>query len=516
MQYYLRSITSLICLLGTQVLLSVPAVQATPTDQNTLNISGQFEFSSLDSTRRGYVFQRMQIIETFLEVDEKGQLLPGLAERWEVSEDGKTWDFWLREGVTFHDGSALTAQAAVNSLTINQSKPGALSKAPISSIEAVSEQQVRVQLDQVFRPLGAVFAHYTSAILAPAAFDAQNEVQELIGTGPYKVYEISMPHKFIVTKFDQYWGQVGTIEYARYLTGHRTESRVLQAKSGDSHIVFGIDAATAPSLKRLPHLSVLMSQLPRTLVLKLNLGQEALASAKVRDALSLAIYRKGIAAAVLRTPQAATDQLLPDYMGAWHVNTPMVDYDLAKAEQLLVNDGWAKNSEGWMVKNGKPLTLTLITYADRPELVTVATALQDQWQKLGVKLNVNVTNSSAIPAGHQDGSLEVALMARNYGSIADPLGVMLQDFATKNGGDWGSMNWNNPTAQNLLGQLAQTQNNEAFYQGAQQVAKAIYDEKPMLAIASYVQHTAVHTKVKGFKFDPYERSYFLNQLTLNP
>ena len=125
---------------------------------------------------------------------------------------------------------------------------------------------------------------------------------------------------------------------------------------------------------------------------------------------------------------------------------------------------------------------------------------------------MSITNSSAIPAGHQDGSLEVALIARNYGYIADPLGVLIKDFGTNSGGDWGSMNWSNPLVQTLLNELIQESDPKKYYSQAQKVAATIYKEKPLIPIASYVQQTVVGKRIEGFQFDPYERSYHLNNL----
>ena len=59
------------------------------------------------------------------------------------------------------------------------------------------------------------------------------------------------------------------------------------------------------------------------------------------------------------------------------------------------------------------------------------------WKEIGIELEVSVANYSEIPAGHQDGTLQVALYARNYGLTPDPVGTVLQDFGA-GGGDWGA------------------------------------------------------------------------------
>lgn len=492
--------------------LTSPA-QSTSTATNTLKIQGAFEFSSLDPTRRGYVFTRMQMLESLLNVDESGQLLPGLATDWAISDDGLIWTLSIRSNVQFHDGTLLDARIVADNLNRSFNRPSALNKSPVASIEAVGNDKIQIKLTKPYRPLGAVLAHYSSTILAPSSFNDEGEVLKLIGTGPYAVIEVAIPHKLLVKKFDAYWDRKGSIEYVSYLTGHRQEARVLQARSGQMDITFGLDPMSVPMLQRLPNLEILRSDQPRTLSIKLNLAHPLLSAQETRQALSLAINRTGIATAILRSPKSATSQLLPASMQDWHLDKLTPEFDLERARQLLQAQGWQAGEEGWLEREGQRFELNLMTYSDRPELTPVATAIQDQWKQLGVKLNVHITSSSSIPAGHQDGSLEVALIARNYGTIADPLGILIQDFGQVSGGDWGSMNWSRPDVQQQLNALTAENDPQRYRAQAQTIARAIQTDLPLIPVASYVQHTAINTRVQGFRFDPYERSYFLNELS---
>lgn len=510
----LSSKSIFLALLSWSLIVSTPSL-ATPYNHNTVKIQAAFEFSSIDPSRSGYVFTRMQVIETLVDVNEKGQLTPALASDWNILDNGLRWRFTLRNGVQFHNGQTLTSEDVVHALNIARTKPGVWQGVPVTDITAPDEQHVDILLNSPYRPLGAIIANYASAILAPASYSDDNVVRELIGTGPFSIYEVQVPHRAVVQRFPEYWGKVAEVEYARYLTGHRAEARVLQARSGQGDIVFGLDPASVPMLKRMPNLTIEQTDLPRTLALKLNAAHPLLNTQSTRQALSLAINREGIANAVLRTPNAATEQLLPAYMSDWYVANTDTSQQLEKAKSLLAAEGWQRNSDGLLERNGKLFELTLITYADRPELTAVATAIQDQWRQLGVKLNVNITNSSAIPAGHQDGSLEVALIARNYGTIADPLGVLIKDFGQDKGGDWGSTGWSNQDIKPTLSALVKETDESRYNQQAQRIAQAIYDEKPLIPIAYYVQQTAVTKRLSGFRYDPYERSYFLNELSWN-
>lgn len=200
-------------------------------------------------------------------------------------------------------------------------------------------------------------------------------------------------------------------------------------------------------------------------------------------------------------------------MGDWYLAETSMQQDMAKASELLTQQGWTKNRDGWLEKNEVRFEIDMLTYPLRPELAEVATVIQDQWKQLGIKLNIEIKHFSAIPIAHSNGSLETALISRSYGIIADPLTVLIDDFSTLQGSDWGSMNWANTSVQTLLKSLVTELDPVVYKQKAQQIAQVIYDEKPVIPIAYYVQQTAVSKRLNGFRFDPYERSYYVNELT---
>ncbi|WP_261817822.1 ABC transporter substrate-binding protein [Vibrio gallicus] len=509
---------TLIAVLAIIVVVFTDTEQATQqikaSKNNTLSISGPWEMSSLDPSKQGYILTRMQVIETLLNVDAQGDITAGLATDWQVSDDGLDWQFVLRKGVRFHDGSEFNAQAVVNSLAYAKRKHGTLNKADIVEIRTVDSDSIVIELAQPYTAFASLLTNYSTAILAPSSYQTDGLIKALYGTGPYQMESFSPPHKLMVKKFADYWGQKAQIQYATYLTGHRAESRILQAKSGEADIVFTLDPSMLNQLRDSSEVVVHSNLIPRTMFVKVNAAHPYLESVKARKALGLALDRASIAHNVLGTSGSQTAQLMPSSMSQWFVQG--VDdnpFNLQQAQALLADLGWQRNASGVLERDGKPFQLTMITYADRPELTTVATAIQAQWSKLGVQLKVDVTNSSMIPAGHQDGSLELALIARNFGFIADPLPIISTDFANS-GGDWGTMNWSNSAVDDAIDKLVNSTATANRFELSQVVATEIYNESPVLPISSYSQHTSVNHRVKNFEFDPFERNYFINQMTI--
>lgn len=478
-----------------------------------LSMVGPWEIHSIDPASNGVFFTRMQVAETLVEVDGKGALLPGLASAWSASEDGLQWRFTLRPHAHFHDGSEVSAAQAAWALQQAWRKPGVLQSAPIAAIEA-REGVLMVILYEPFSPLAAVLAHPSTQILARAAYDDKGQVTRVIGSGPYQVTRLQQPQRVETTRFDGWDGPKPAIEKVSYLTVGRPESRTLMAESGQADIAWGLDPVSIRRLQQAPRVEIASVTLPRTIQVKLNGADSRLSDPAVRRALSLATDRVGMATALLRDPEMAATQLFPPSLRDWHQPglSPLA-YDVKAAEAAFAAAGWHKGSDGVLQKGGERFALTLRTFPDRPELPLLATALQAQWKAVGIDLKVAVGNSSEIPAGHQDGSLQLGLYARNYALVPDPLVTLLGDLAP-GGADWGVMNWQSPT---LTSQLAELGRGKLAADEAallrRDIATTLQQELPLLPLAWYRQSAAVSRDLNGFELDPQERSYYLTQLS---
>ncbi|KQZ63187.1 ABC transporter substrate-binding protein [Rhizobium sp. Root149] len=479
-------------------------------EDRVVDVVAPFEITGLDPAKSGDVFLRMAIVETLVEADAQGNPVPALAKQWTVSEDGKTWTFTLQPNVRFHDGSALMAEAVASALNIARAKPGLLSKAPIEAITAEGEAVVKITLSKPFAPLLAFLAESRAQILAPASY-AGADVKSIIGSGPFKLTKLEAPQSLAVERFDGYWGAKPEIEQARYLSVSRAETRALMAESGDADYVFNLDPASRTRLAKSDKVKLLSVSIPRSVLIKLNAGHAFLSDVKAREALSLAIDREGLATAILRYPAAAT-QLFPPSLGIWHdASLSPLSYDPEKAEGLLASLGWKKGPDGILVKDGKRFALTLTTYPDRPELPLLAAVLQEQWKEIGVEVTINSTNSSEIPARHQNGTLELGLMARNFALVPDPIGTMLSDYGPT-GGDWGAMNWTNASFQQALDGLTRIADASQGETLRHQAVAAIQADLPVIPVAWYQQTVAVSPKLEKAAIDPFERTFGLETM----
>jgi peptide/nickel transport system substrate-binding protein len=487
--------------------------EAGDTPDRALRVVGPFEVHSVDPATSNGIFTRMQVAETLVDADVDGALQPGLATSWEATPDQLTWSFSLVDDAVFHDGSPVTADAVVSALETATGKEGTpLADVPVEGVRAEGDAVV-IELAEPFAPLPAVLAHTSAQILAPSSYGPDGTVTEVIGTGPYRVSRLQIPQTIEVTAFERWRGTKPQIQQVTYNAVGRSESRALMAESGQADVTFGMDPASLQRVAARDDLAIIAVTLPRTIQLKVNAGHPILGEVRVRRALSMALDREGMATALLRDPEMAATQVFPPSLPDWHQESmPALDHDLAGAEELLAEAGWTRGDDGLLTKDGQQLQLSLRTFPDRPELPPLATAIQARLAEIGIKVDVQIGNSSEIPAGHQDGTLELGLYARNFSLVPDPLVTLLGDFPPE-GSDWGAMGWSSEQLDATLAGLAAGMKEPQAEQARAQVAAILQEELPVIPVAWYRQSAVVSDGIEGLVLDPQERNWLLADLS---
>ena len=220
---------------------------------------------------------------------------------------------------------------------------------------------------------------------------------------------------------------------------------------------------------------------------------------------------------MLRYPRGAS-QLFPPMVEGWHDPAlPELHQDVAKARALLDAAGWKVAEDGIRHKDGQRLAISLITFSDRPELPLVATVLERQFHAIGIQTRLDITNFSAIPAGHHDGSLDMALFARNLAMVPDPIGNVLSDYAgtpEAPSGDWGAMGWFDADFTAELERMAREGYGPtpAGQDPRAQASGVIQRALPVIPIAWYYQNLAISNRLQSAQVDPWERSFGLSEL----
>ena len=338
-----------------------------------------------------------------------GKLLPDLAEKVNISEDGLKYIFTLKENITFHDGEPVTADDVV--FTIGRIQDPAI-KSPRRanwegvSVEKTGEREIKMTLKQAYSPflqnatIGILPAHIWKNV-EPEMFPFSEYNIKPIGSGPFALKEIKRnadaPVSYELQPFRNYALNRPYLKTLR-VRFYPSEDKLLDAyKAGEIEAASAISPANVGSL-RFNQMSLLQSPLPRVFGVFFNQNEAKIFNNKeVRKALNAAVDKEKIVREILSGYATAIDSPIPpgiieEYDTNRATTTRPADL-IAEAARILQQNGWKKGDDGvysrTIKKNTERLSFTLST-SDTAELKTVAEFLKKTWTELGAEAELKI------------------------------------------------------------------------------------------------------------------------------
>ncbi|GGJ33642.1 ABC transporter substrate-binding protein [Neoroseomonas lacus] len=378
----------------------LPAGPAMADDQN-LTMGVGSPVSSLDPhyhLLRSNNEVAQMLFDGLLTTDARAQLQPGLAESWRTVGDDM-WEFTLREGVRFHDGTPLTTDdIAFTFERIPQMRgPGASFSAmvrPVQRLEIVSDRIVRMHTS---RPAPLLPTYLSQVMILSRRLHAEattsdfNSGKAAIGTGPFRLVSHASGDRIVVARNDQYWGPKPQWAGVTYRMITNDAARTAALLSGDVDI---IDQISTSDLERLRHdnrfrvaettsLRVMYITLdgtrePPVPLLSAQGDRNPLADPRVRRALAMAIDRRQLVERVMEGAALATAQFMPPGSYSAIPDRPVPAADPAGARRLLAEAGYPQGFQ-----------ITLMGSNDRyMNDARVVQAIGQMWTRIGVRTTV--------------------------------------------------------------------------------------------------------------------------------
>ncbi|MBI3710138.1 MAG: ABC transporter substrate-binding protein [Proteobacteria bacterium] len=403
---------------------------------------------------------RMHIFESLVLVGSKQEMLPGLATAWKVSDDPLIWEFTLRQGVRFHDGTPLTAADVVFSLVRALDVPNAPSTfkrylEDMAEVVAVDDHTVRVRTKRLVPILPNSLAQI-SIVSAKRTRDVPstsfNGGAAAIGTGPYKFVEF-MPGSHVTFAANaDYWGGAPPWSKVTLKLLSNAGSRLAALLAGDVDAIAEVPTTDIGRLARDGR--VVLSQGPsnrvmfwamdvsreKTPFLTARDGQEIanpLRDRRVREAISLVIDRRGIVDRVMEGLAIVTNQIAPEGFSGYTADIGIPPVDLQRARALMAEAGHA---------NGFKLAI----HSTNNRYINDAKAAQAVAQMLA-RLNIDVT-VNAMPVALYFGAArkkEFTFLQVGWGhSTGDSYVVLREALKTDSLNNYGG--WSNPEFDRLL------------------------------------------------------------------
>lgn len=271
---------------------------------------------------------------------------PLLATAWETSANGLTWTFKLRPGVTFHDGTPLTAEAVKGSLerTTKIAGGAAFIWSPVTAITAPDPQTVVFTLSSP-QPLDVIAASgFAAWVMSPAALDKDNawfNAGNDAGSGPFKIDRYEPGQRVVLTRVADYWGGApeGGFDTAAF---EIVEDAVLDQsmiEGGQADWTYGLPYENLDALKANPDLSVVVNPSFETLFGMYNTKKAPLDRPKVRQALSLAFPYDDVISAGTEGLGSRAKGVIPSGIWGHDADAPVPNTDLEAAKALLAEEG---------------------------------------------------------------------------------------------------------------------------------------------------------------------------------
>jgi len=445
------------------------------------------------------------------------ELMPGLAESWQISADGLVYTFRLRSGVKFHSTpwfkptrelNADDVLFSINRVNDKKNPAYALAKGGyvywqgmemdklIKSATKVDDHTVRIELskpeapflaDMAMPALGTIFsAEYAAQVLKSGQLENFNT--QPVGTGPFvfKSYQ-----KDAVVRYSAntaYWGGAPKIDNLIYAVTRDDDTRLQRVKAGECRVALFIKQASAATMPAGSNPAVVPVKVLRTSYLAINVKRQWLGDKRFREALRLALDKPAIVKNVYAGFAEPAVSLLPPSI--WSHDASLREaHDVERAKQLVRASGY----------DGSEISLTIASGRGTRD----GELVQADWSRIGIKVRVEQMEIAELLKRAGRGDLDIAFMSW-YGDNGDP-----DNFFTPNlscaavAGGGNKSQWCNAEFDALLDQARRTSGTaarSALYVKAQ---KLIHDEIPLIPVAYPLVLNAVDKRVRGMNATPF-------------
>jgi peptide/nickel transport system substrate-binding protein len=366
------------------------------------------------------------VFEPLVRFNSENKIEPWLAESWRVVND-TTWEFKIRPGVKWHDGSPLTAEDIAFTYERARSVPNSPSPltnylGQVKETKVIDPQTLQIVTDG---PAPTLLNFLVSVLIVSkkhgegATTEDYNNRKATIGTGPYKLVSWSPNDRMVVEKNPSYWGKSAPWDKVTFLGMPNSASRIAAVLSGDIQVAAAVPPQDIERLEKNKGVSIFGRPANRLVFMALDVHPDALetgritgpngekleknplADKRVREAMKLAINLDAFVNRVYRGQAAASGQYLQSGMFGYIEDLPKWKPDEEKAKQLLKESGWEGKFKVTLASSDSAFALS----------VPSVQAIAQTWSRIGIPTDVTVTPHPVFLEQRNDRKLPVYLAA---------------------------------------------------------------------------------------------------------
>ncbi|MGP9788591.1 ABC transporter substrate-binding protein [Roseinatronobacter sp. NSM] len=437
---------------------------------------------------------------------------PALAEAWEISEDGTVYTFTLREGVTFHDGSAFDADAVVWNFErmLNEDHPyHGTGPFPLSfffsaveTVEALDASTVRFTLNEPYAPFLSNLAYPTGLIVSPAAvMDHGDDFgRNPSGTGPFRFAEWRSNERVVVTRNDAYWDGVAAPEAVIFRPITDANTRVAEMLSGGIDMMVEVPPVALSQFQGDAY-DLVEQAGPHVWFLILNAKEGPFADKRVRQAANYAINKAALVNDVLEgTAEIAAGPTPPAFAWAYNDALEPYPYDPERARALLAEAGADGASVTFYVTEGGSGML---------DPIPMGTAIQADLAAVGFDVTIETYEWNTFLGRVNPGLEGKADMAQMAWMTNDPDTLpflALRTDAWPEAGGFNSGYYSNPEVDALLEAARVETDVDERARLYREMQVIVQEDAPWVFVANWKQNAVTSSAVENFQLEP---SFFL-------
>lgn len=347
----------------------------------------------------GEMYAQEMLYETLVNITADGY--EGcLAESWDISDDGKTYTFHIRDGVKFSDGEVCDANAIkanFDAIIENKDRHTWLEMMNLLvGVSAPDDKTFVIELSEPYYPLlTELGVTRPFAMISPKAMkdgSTKDGVNAYIGTGPYVLTDFVTDEYAVFEANENYWGEQPKIKKITVKVIPDNQTRILALEKGEIDMIFGknmIDADAINQYTGNDKFTVSLSDPTSIRQIVLNTTRDVLADKEVRQALQHATNKQAISDGIFYGLEQPADTLFAKTVPYCDIDLEPYAYDVELAQSMLDEAGWVVGADKIRERDGQKLNIDLLYNSDSVTEKAIAEYLQSEYQKIGISLNIH-------------------------------------------------------------------------------------------------------------------------------
>lgn len=438
-----------------------------------------------------------QMFDRLVMMDNDMNLVPGLAESWEVIDDTTTV-FHLRQGVKFHNGEEMTSEDVKYSLERCIANPGVnYNYLIIESITCDDDYTVTIKTSAPFNALLYRLSLDAASIICKSADTSAEEFNKNpVGTGPFKFVSWELGGDVVLEAFEDYWGGAPAVKRVIFRTIPEALNRTIGLETGEVDLAYDLGITDLESLADNASVTTLTSPSTTVWYVGMNVQKAPFDNEKVRQAVAYALDPQGYIDLVFSgeaTPANYT--MLPPSVDGYVSDCSDYSCNVEKAKELLAEAGYP---DGFS---------TTLWCSDTQVMRDSAVVIQEQLRQVGINAEVKTLESGQFQSETGNGAHDMFIMSK---TSIDPDSMLRSMYHTEALGPSGNRCfWTTPEVDALIDEASTTTDTEHAMELYAEIQSKVAEAAPLVPMAVEHLNAGMQSNVKGFGLYP-GKSHYIN------